>query len=259
MAAETTSILSSNVHFFCDHRCWRCPLTRRCDVFARVSKYPAAKTASDPVGRVAAVVLASVHVTVEQTAELMGHFPFAAQAVANTAEAETAAERRHAEVTADSLVMRGKEYAQGALRVVRALRPKARRTNDLDALDACDRLDEMCLTVASKIFRAVASRMADPRALDAPQDDANGSAKVALLLIEESRQAWSLLSAPGRSFGNGAPRQFIAVLGALEAGLLERFPQAFSFIRPGFDTGDADRETTLMAKALFQNLGDMPS
>jgi hypothetical protein len=208
------------------------------------------------------VVLASVHVTVEQTAELVSNLPMTAMTMASSAEIEAAEERRHTQVTADSLVIRGKEYAQSALRVVRALRPRVKRTNDLDALDACDRLDEMGLTVASKIFRAVASRMADAKALEAPQDDANGSAKVALLLIEESRQAWSLLSAPGRSFGDGAPRRFIAVLGALEAGLLERFPEAFSFIRPGFDTGDTDPESTLMARAVLggvQKRGVMPS
>jgi hypothetical protein len=57
----------------------------------------------------------------------------------------------------------------------------------------------MCVTIASKVFRAVSSALDldfDPADV---QSDANGSAKVALLLIAESRQAWQVLMQPGRA------------------------------------------------------------
>jgi hypothetical protein len=82
------------------------------------------------------------------------------------------------------------------------------------------------------------------------QDDAHGSAKVALLLIAESQKAWRELGAPGRSFGNGAPARFAVVLEALEAGVLDRFPHALSFVRPGFDTEARDAGVVLLAKAM---------
>ena len=143
----------------------------------------------------------------------------------------------------DSLVLRAKEYAQGAMRVLQALRPRAADLDDRVALDALDRLEETCLTIASKIHRATCNwnPEAEPRA--SPQDDANGSAKVALLLIAESQAAWRVIGAPGRSFGNGAPARFVVVLEALEAGVLDRFPQARSFVRPGFDTEARDADT----------------
>ena len=108
----------------------------------------------------------------------------------------------------------------------------------------------MCATIASKIFRAVSGSFnigADPQDV---QSDANGSAKVALLLIEESRQAWRDLMQPGRAVADGLPARFVAMLDAIETGVLQRFPRAFEFIRPGFDTGLADANSDQLARAM---------
>jgi hypothetical protein len=190
---------------------------------------------------------------IESTADLLREAPIAPIQTSIPADADLEAEarRREANLEQDELVSRAKEYAHGTLRVLRALRPRLTRLKDAEAIDACDRLEETCLTVASKVYRAVSSLLSDPEGSRDAQADANGSAKVALLLIDESRRAWRLLAAPGRSVGNGAPRRFVVVLETLEAGLIERFPAAFSFIRPGFDTGDADPATTHMARAML--------
>ena len=74
--------------------------------------------------------------------------------------------------------------------------------------------------------------------------------KVALLLIEESRQAWRVLMQPGRAVADGLPARFVSMLDALEAGLMQRFPRAFEFIRPGFDTGLASVNSAQVAEAL---------
>ncbi len=138
----------------------------------------------------------------------------------------------------DPLVARAKEYASGSLRVLQVLRSQLMRGEDETMRDAADRLEETCITVASKIHRAVSSAMESEEDRMDPQGDANGSAKVALLLIEESRQAWRELMRPGRSVGNGAPARFILTLDTLESGLHDRFPRALEFVRPGFDTLD---------------------
>lgn len=138
---------------------------------------------------------------------------------------------------ADPLTIRAREYATGSLRVLQALRPRLMRRSDSASLDAADRLEETCITVASKIHRAVSSAFSSGDAETNVQNDANGSAKVALLLIEESRQAWRVLMRPGFAVGNGAPAGFIETLDRLEAGLHARFPRALEFVRPGFDTG----------------------
>lgn len=203
---------------------------------------PRLHPASGPAGRVAAVVMASLYVTVEQVGTMLSVVPGAAvplpRAGASTdAEPpEEAAARRQAEK--DPLVARGKEYASGSLRVLQTLRPKLGRLGDRGMTDAAERLEETCLTIASKIHRAISSaREPDADPMDV-QGDANGSAKVALLLIEESRQAWRELMQPGRAIGNGAPARFVRLLDVLEKELHERFPRALEFVRPGFDTTD---------------------
>jgi len=196
------------------------------------------KVGSGPAGRVAEVVLASLYVTVEQMEMVLGDLPMRApSAVPDRLPGDAPGGRDRQEAAKrDPLVTAAREYASASLRVLQALRARLARTRDREAIDAGDRLEETCLTVASKVHRAVTSADSEGSEAVDPQGDANGSAKVALLLIEESREAWRLLMQPGRSMGNGAPARFVRMLEQLEAGLHERFPRALEFIRPGFDT-----------------------
>ena len=145
----------------------------------------------------------------------------------------------------------GGAYAQSSWPVLQALRPILSGRGDAQAADAAERLEEMCATVASKIFRAVSSSVdADTDPGDV-QSDSNGSAKVALLLIEESRQAWRVLMQPGRSVADGAPARFVVMLDALETELLKRFPRALEFVRPGFDTDPATPADGQLSRAML--------
>jgi hypothetical protein len=230
------------LHFFCDHRCWRCPLAHRCQVPIRMAQDPPRPSRSlvnSPAARVANVVMASLYVTVEQVgivacmaAERLGPAERADSAPTNL---QASADRRK-DAERDPLVVSAKEYASGSLRVLQALRPRLVRNSDEISCDAADRLEETCITVASKIHRAISSALEADTGNQDPQGDANGSAKVALLLIDESRRAWRELMRPGRAVGNGAPARYVATLDVLEAGLHERFPRALEFVRPGFDT-----------------------
>jgi hypothetical protein len=216
---------------------------------------PKPHPAAGPAGRVAAVVMASLHVTVEQVGTMLSVMPGATLpppgiGAANDEDSrEDAAARKQAE--ADPLVAKGKEYATGSLRVMQTLRPRLGRLADKGMTDAAERLEETCITIASKIHRAVSSALVLDAAPDV-QGDANGSAKVALLLIEESRQAWRELMQPGRAIGNGAPARFVRLLEVLEKELHERFPRALEFVRPGFDTTD-DGVHAEVARAMLGN------
>jgi len=252
--ADTPDYIAG-IHFFCDHRCWRCPMTHRCRVWTRVADGPGSRApdGAGPLARVAAVTMAAMHVTVDEVSEIVD--ALAASGLSTTGDVEEAdVSPRPAMVRVvadrDTLVLRAKEYAQGAIRVLQALRPRVITLEDRAALDALDRLEETCLTIASKIHRATCNWNPEAPPREAPQDDAHGSAKVALLLIEESQRAWRVLGAPGRSLGNGAPARFVVVLESLEAGVLDRFPHARSFVRPGFDTEGGDTATILLARAL---------
>jgi hypothetical protein len=151
----------------------------------------------------------------------------------------------------DPLVAAGRAYTAQSWPVLRTLSGILEKRRDARGLAAAERLEEIAGTVASKIFRSVSSASQpehDPRDT---QNDAHGSAKVALLLIEESRQAWRVLMRPGAAAANGTPAKFIEMLDALEATLLQRFPRAFEFVRPGFDTGELGGQGGEIARAML--------
>ena len=258
--AQTGSALIPGLHYFCDHRCWRCPLSNQCRVPIRMAESPAAppNRSAGPAGRVAAVVLASMHVTFEDVAMAVSTGTAPTEHLGGRDEPSDdcgvpPASVRSAE--ADPLVARAKEYARASMRVLGGLRAGLARRGDALASDAADRLEEVALTIASKTYRAVSSAL-EAGAFTDIQSDANGSAKVALLLIEESRRAWQVLMQPGRGIGNGAPARFVKVLEDLESGLHQRFPRAFEFVRPGFDTGATGDEVAramLAAGAVSRN------
>ena len=58
------------------------------------------------------------------------------------------------------------------------------------------------------------------------QSDANGSAKVARLLVADSRAAWRVLMEVGRAAADGVPAALVRLLDELDAGLAARFPRA---------------------------------
>ena len=244
------------IHYFCDHRCWRCPLSGRCAVFARwVDSRSRGPQPTEPAGRVAVALALSLEVTMEEATLMMQAAPRMVTPPAQGSNARTDRRTVDPEAAArraehDPLVGRGAEYAKLTWPVLRAVRPILVKRGDLVAADAAERLEEMCATLASKIFRAVSSAAEDDEDDDV-QTDANGSAKVALLLIEESRQAWQALMQPGLAAADGAPPRFVALLDGLEVELHRRFPRAFEFVRPGFDTGDAPGTTADAARALL--------
>ena len=251
-------------HYFCDHRCWRCELSEHCNVFARWQKLDRRKRLhfSGPAGRVASVLAVSIEVTIEEasvlSAEIERTMPFEKKAFEDAVEADLAAQTSSNRVDTtrqDPVVAKAAEYAQACWPAIQTLRPILKANSHEAAGETIDRLEEMCATIASKVFRAISGTFnigADPKDV---QGDANGSAKVALLLIEESRQAWRDLMRPGASVADGLPARFVEMLDVIEAGLMQKFPRAFEFIRPGFDTGLADANGNLLARAMRRTTG----
>lgn len=67
---------------------------------------------------------------------------------------------------------------------------------------------------------------------DPIQNDWNGSAKVALISIQRSAEAWSAL---GTALGDAAAASLGDALGRLRRATVDQFPDAMRFKRPGFD------------------------
>ena len=67
---------------------------------------------------------------------------------------------------------------------------------------------------------------------DPVQNDANGSAKVALISLERSESSWRAIAQAGRDAQAADLEALAARLRALVGG---EFPHAMAFVRPGFD------------------------
>jgi hypothetical protein len=219
------------IHNYCDRCCHRCPFTRRC-VAHRDSEAELRAVADDPTASVAAVVKQSLSRSVEvmrQIAERLGID------VDLTPEDEAMEHQRLERVLSDPLVRRSREYARSAYGIVRALAPLLVERGDGDLIDAVTRIEETCGTIASKIYRAVSGADDDSHDPADLQDDANGSAKVARLLVEDARSAWRTLMEAGRAAADGVPARLVALLDEIDSGVSMRFPRAMEFVRPGFD------------------------
>lgn len=106
-------------------------------------------------------------------------------------------------------------------------------------IDAVETIQWFASMIISKIFRAVCGHAEGGWETDnSVQTDFNGSAKIALIGIEESRRAWEVLMEAGKATADGVPAQAARILDELAVALRERFPQAMEFVRPGFDEPD---------------------
>jgi hypothetical protein len=233
--------LIDGIHNYCDRCCWRCPFADRCAcsslTIPEVTRQP-----RDPTRAVAATVvgtLSQAMTTVRQVAMDLGidihASPTTVAEVARVIEAKMDRARR------DPLVKRAEEYTKQAWPIARALRPVLAGRGDHAMLDAVERIEEIAGTIASKVYRAVSNTLEPDFDAAAVQSDANGSGKIARLLIDDSRRAWRVLTEAGRASADGVPARLIILLDDLEHALAARFPRALEFVRPGFDTEPVER------------------
>ena len=151
-----------------------------------------------------------------------------------TPEDEVAAQERHERDLSDPLVKRSRDTP--CPRMPSCARcPVLEDRGDHDLIAAATRIQETCLTIASKTYRAISGVDDDWSDASDVQSDANGSAKVARLLIDDARRAWRVLMEAGRAAADGVPARLAAVLDELDHDVAARFPNAMEFVRPGFD------------------------
>src|SRR6185295_14865007 len=140
----------------------------------------------------------------------------------------------------DPLAVQAREYGHLAWRIANALGPLVEARGDPLVIDAVETIGWFSSLISAKIHRAVFGQ-AEYAAADEDEDiqtDHDGSAKVALIGIEESRAAWAVLMEHGRATADGVPAQAVRMLGALDEAVRARFPLALEFVRPGFDEPD---------------------
>jgi hypothetical protein len=102
---------------------------------------------------------------------------------------------------------------------------------------ALELLSHHAMAIGSKTDRALMGREDDfglAEGEDEYQDDYNGSAKVARILMERSLAAWGTVLEVAPELGDSA-LPVIVELERIHRMLLEEFPHTDKFIRPGFD------------------------
>lgn len=93
--------------------------------------------------------------------------------------------------------------------------------------------------ICAKVMRAVRGEIEEKEAADEFPSDSDGSAKIALIAIDRSIAAWAVIQHYVAD-GCHEVRDLIAFLDRLRQAVEETFPNARSFIRPGFDQIDPD-------------------
>lgn len=225
--------LISGIYNYCDRWCERCPLTSRCLVYATEQQDEVLLQNQDIRN---AVFCNKLNTMIDETREMIAEW--ANQAGIDLSQSaddtQTSTKRKQRNVDNHPLTKAGKKYANAASDWFRELE----QTSDNEKADADAReiIQWYQYQIAVKTIRALSARKTedeDPEFAEQPKDS-DGSAKVALIGIDRSIAAWRLmqLSLPERT-------EFVVPLilhlAQLRNRLENHFPDARSFVRPGFD------------------------
>ena len=225
--------LIPGIYNYCDGRCPRCPFTERCLTYLDNQELRAAggdeRSLADTVGD-------SLQRTMEMLAEVARREGVSLDAVADDSTA--AADDDFEKHRQDPLAVRAREYGHLGWRIGRAVAPIAEARGDAAVIDAVETIEWFSSIISSKLYRAICGQAEGWEPPDDMQSDFNGSAKIALVGIVESRRAWAVLMEAGRAAADGVPARAVRMLEELDAAVRERFPRVMEFVRPGFDEPD---------------------
>ena len=221
--------LIPGIYNYCDGRCPRCSFTERCLTYLDNQELKAQASDDRPLADTVRDSLQRTMAMIAEVARREGFDFDAADNVVSTADRELDKHRQ------DALVVRAREYGHLAWRIGRAVAPIAEARGDEAIVEAVEMIEWFSSMISSKLYRAICGQAEGWERPDEAQTDVNGSAKVALIGIEESRRGWAVLMEAGRATANGVPAKAVAMLEALDAAVRERFPLVMAFVRPGFD------------------------
>ncbi len=239
VARASNARLIPGIYNYCDGRCPRCPFTDRCLTYLDNQELKSVHGGAS----LSETVEASLQRTLEMITEVARREgldlvdpvdgaslqPLEEDDVAAVAEVDLDRFQQ------DPLVVRAREYGHLAWRIGRAIGPVVAARGDAPVIEAVETIEWFSSLISSKIYRAVCGQAEGWETHDEVQTDFNGSAKIALVGIAESRRAWDLLMEAGRATADGVPAQAVRMLDVLDGSVRERFPRAMAFVRPGFD------------------------
>jgi len=231
--------LIPGIYNYCDRRCERCRFSERC-LSNLESRQAQASDPGDPHESVATATgrtIGRAFDLVRIIAERQG------LDLSKTPEEDASDDREHDErdrrAMADPIVALSRQYAMTAWPITRALWPIVMPRGDAGVIEALETIECLSTSISAKLYRAVSGTLESDFDASELQSDPNGSAKMARLLIAETRAAWRVLMEVGRATANGVPARLVNMLDHLDSAVAVRFPRAMEFVRPGFDTEPA--------------------
>jgi hypothetical protein len=222
---------------YCTRRCERCPFTERCTLYLSERDYEHRHPHASWQDQ--------VHDSFAETFRLLEDW-CAREGIdfeqmmreADSDEASAEMERAAENVRADPLQKLATAYTHAALNVMDAMAAaRALRRWGATVESALDTITWNASMISAKVHRALHG-FAEREMVsseDPLQNDWNGSAKVARILVEESREGWRVVLREGEAPEHSPLTDLLVMLDQIDAAIAERFPQAMAFIRPGFD------------------------
>ena len=222
---------------YCTRRCERCAFTSRCTLFQSEREYEQQNPSATWQQRVQDS-FAETFRLLEAWCQREGIDFDEIRREAESDEAGAEFERASEAVRGDPLQKLATAYTHAALDIIDAMAPaRALRQWPSNVEDALDTISWNAGMVSAKVYRAL-DGLAERGAFqedDPVQNDWNGSAKLARLLVDESKSAWDVVMREGEAAENSPLIELLTLLGRVDDGLAERFPEAMKFVRPGFD------------------------
>jgi hypothetical protein len=226
----TDPSLVNGIYNYCDQWCRYCPHTERCLAF-KCLRDQEQRRPGDIFEDLAASVNEMISFSRDVVQAEGANSPLAELAVLPTIG--TTVDLPHID---DPLERRGREYALETARFLASVAPTL--PSPKGAAGGMPAPIEVVIwyhaLIAVKIYRALASAAMSRQGKPGLADDAQGSAKVALIGIDRSRKALRQLQI---KLHDARIERLIARLERLSAEVDRRFPDARAFVRPGLDEG----------------------
>ena len=239
LAAEKRFI--SGVYNYCDRWCERCPLTSRCLNFAISEEDSSDPEAQDIRNKAFWNKLSETFAeTLEMLKEGAKEWGIDLETLDSTEDIENLKAKDKA--AEDHLLSRAAKRYVGIVddwfkeRETLFFETAAAAREGVNLEEAFEVIRWYQFFISAKIIRAVRGNVEDDEELDDEfPRDSDGSAKIALIAIDRSIAAWAVIRHYVTDGAEGVA-DAIAFLDSLRQAVEKTFPNARSFIRPGFDT-----------------------
>lgn len=209
------------VHNYCNRWCQRCRFRARCTVYVNTNPDSIEARDTVPFEPVMSPEL-------QQTLEAAGAFE--EPTAADSMEFDRRERRLRHEIAKEPALTLAKAYTTAAEVALGEL-------GDAGARDAAEVVRWHQYFIWIKVHRALHGKMDEWFEPDDLEADAYGSAKAALVAMDDVMAAW--LELAGHTASVGEVREAIELLGRARSALEAVLPRARAFVRPGFDTEPA--------------------